>query len=434
MKKTESVRWSLMALCCFVTVAGAVADRYDEPPIEYSKADDSNAVSQMAADLADGTLVLERSAPFGYLKPLLAYLGVPQESQVLVFSKTSLQTRFISPDSPRAIYFNDDIYVGAVKYSGTIEISTADPKLGTAFYTLSEHESGRPMITRQTDNCLQCHASTLTDGFPGHIVRSVYPDAEGFPILQAGTHVTTHESPFVERWGGWYVTGTHGSMRHMGNSIAVPTEYAAEIDTEAGANRTDLTHVADLGDYLTPHSDIVALMVLEHQTRMHNLMTSADFETRLALRDQAIMDEALNRSGGELSESTQRRIASAGSKLVDYLLFAREVPLKSAIAGTSGFAEWFTAQGPRDSLGRSVREFDLRTRLFKYPLSYLIYSAQFDALPVEMREYVYARLWGILTGGADAERYPHLDEGTRKAIRQILAETKTNLSSHWKAD
>jgi hypothetical protein len=263
-------------------------------------------------------------------------------------------------------------------------------------------------------------------------VRSVYPDADGFPIVRAGSHVTTHASPLEERWGGWYVTGTHGEARHMGNAIAIKTEFNANLDMESGANQIALAGHVRSGGFLTAHSDIVALMVLEHQSQMHNLITQASFETRLALRDEAVMDEALNRDRDTMSETTEHRIASVSDKLVEYMLFADEVELEDPIAGTSGFAEAFYAQGPRDSHGRSLREFDLESRLFKFPLSYLIYSPQFDGLPETAKEYVYQRLWDILTGAIDTPDYLHLTNYKSRVIREILIETKPDLPAYWK--
>jgi len=414
-----------------MSAAPAVADRFQEPPISYDTRPAVNPAAHLLEALTAGTAQLAQDPQFGYLKAVLAYLKVPVESQTLVFSKTSLQQQYITPNNPRAIYFNDDIYVGAVPGSGLIEISAADPDLGAVFYSLDQHKTGPPAMLRQGDNCLQCHGASLTGGIPGHMVRSVFTNAEGYPILKAGTHVTTQASPFAERWGGWYVTGTHGSARHMGNSLAVETDLEAMLDREAGANLLSLPPRVNAANYLSAHSDIVALMVLEHQTVMHNLITRASYDTRFALQDQAVMDELLQRPAGELGESTLRRIASAGGRLVDHLLFADEVPLEAPVSGTSGFTEYFAAQGPRDRDGRSLRDFDLQTRMFKYPCSYLIYSPQFDGLPKEMKDWVYQRLYTILSGHDDRKKDYRLSIPQRKAIREILADTKPGLPTYW---
>lgn len=407
------------------------ADRFEEEPISYSKTTGNNPVTRLQAAIDADTVQLEYDTQFGYLKSVLEALNVPHASQVLVFSKTSFQSRYITPNTPRAIYFNDEVYIGTVQHGDVLEVSVSDPQLGTAFYALSQKKSDRPSFLRQNNNCLQCHASALTRGVPGHVVRSVFADAAGFPILKAGTHVTTQQSPLEERWGGWYVTGTHGEARHMGNVITQELERDAQMDREAGANHQTLNARVNTEKYLTPHSDIVALMVLEHQTQMQNLMTSANFETRIALKDQALMDEIFERDPTLLSESTKSRIANAGGKLVDYMLFVDEAELVSSVKGTSGFERDFTAQGPRDANDRSLRDLDLETRLFRYPLSYLIYSPQFEGLPDEMKEYVYRRLWNVLSSQDRGEDYAHLSRRTRRAIREILKDTKEGLPEYW---
>ena len=410
------------------------ADRFDEEPILYSTTKADNLISVMQEALDSHRIQLEHDKDFGYLASVLSALDVPQSSQVMVFSKTSFQNRYIAPTTPRAIYFNDEVYVGTVHYGDVLEISVTDPKLGAVYYTLSQEADVPPEFIRQSDNCLQCHASTLTQGIPGHVVRSVFPDDEGFPILKAGSHVTTQDSPFEERWGGWYVTGKHGAMRHMGNVLATETAKDAILDSDAGANRESIDDRVNTDRYLTPHSDIVALMVLEHQTQMHNLITQANFETRMALKDQSVMDEILERDASILSDSTQRRIASVGEKLLDYMLFVNEVELEDPVKGTSDYMAFFPGQGPFDSQGRSLREFDLESRLFNYPLSYLIYTAQFDALPGAMKDYLYKRLWDILNGEDDADKYIHLSNAKCRAIREILSETKDDLPEYWRED
>jgi len=411
-------------------------ERFEQEPILYSASTPDNPISRLQDALDSGAVRLASDERSGYFPDLLRRLGVPQESQVLVFSKTSLQQQHISPSNPRAIYFNDDVYVARVPGSSLLELSVADPALGAVFYSGELQADGGLTITRQKESCLQCHAGPLTEGLPGHVVRSVFTDATGYPILKAGSKITTHDSPFDERWGGWYVTGTHGAARHRGNSIATETEHDAVLDVDAGANLTALPERVNATNYLTPYSDIVALMVLEHQTQMHNLLTRATFETRMALADQALMDELLDRPRGSYSESTRRRVTNAGVRLADYMLFSTEARLEAPLAGTSGFAEHFAAQGPRDTQGRSLRDFDLSSRIFRYPLSYLIYSPQFAELPEPMKAFVYRRLWDILQGTIPQKgpgAFPLTPE-QRQAILEIVADTVPNLPEYWKAE
>jgi hypothetical protein len=424
MKITISYSFVLIGAFLFVPLC-SFADRFEEAPIIYSDTEADNPISVLQEAIDAESVALEYDEQFGYLKSLLDALNIPLASQMLVFSKTSFQNRYITPETPRAIYYSDDVYIGTVPRGDVLEVSVSDVELGTVFYVLAQEKSARPEFIRQNNNCLQCHASTLTRGVPGHVVRSVFPDKEGFPILKAGTHVTTQNSPLKERWGGWYVTGTHGDARHMGNAIAQELERDAVVDMEAGANRTSLDARVDVSKYLTPHSDIVALMVLEHQTKMHNLLTGLSFETRMALKDQAVMDEIFDRDASELSASTKSRIENVGSALVD------EAVLTAPIAGTSGFSEGFAGQGPTDRIGRSLRTLDLESRLFKYPMSYLIYSPQFEGLPDEAKAYVYGRLWAILSGEVRDADYAHLTRRTRRAIQEILMDTKDDLPDYW---
>lgn len=426
--------FSFYSVLCASVLLSSVAhatDIFEQEPILYGETEAENAVSRLQSAMDAESVALEYDDRFGYLTSLLEALSIPHESQVLVFSKTSLQQRYITPETPRAIYFNDDVYVGSVIHGDVLEVSVADGTLGAVFYTLDQRKKEKPQFVRQMHNCLQCHASSITRGIPGHVIRSVYTDAEGFPILRAGTDITTQDRPFGDRWGGWYVTGSHGDIRHMGNAIAVDTDDEVALDTESSVNLMTLDDRFDTSRYLTNTSDIIALLVLQHQTEMHNLFTRATFETRMALHRQSITDEFMDREPGELSESTQRIIANVGDKLVDYMLYINEVEYDDPIAGSSSFAEQFAALGPFDKEGRSLRDLDLKYRLFEYPLSYLIYSEQFDALPEEMKSYVYRRLWDILTDAVDTSDYLHLTKAKCRAIREILVATKPNLPDYW---
>jgi hypothetical protein len=216
-------------------------------------------------------------------------------------------------------------------------------------------------------------------------------------------------------------------MRHLGNAIA-DDNRKDPIDPGPGANLESLSRLVRTTPYLQPTSDLVALMVLEHQSQMHNLITRASFETRRAKHHDAVMNAALKRSVDSVSESTGRRIASAAEKLVEYLLFADEFRLTSPVAGVSDFAEEFSIGGPRDSKGRTLRDFDLQTRLFRHPCSFLIYSEAFDAMPEPMLDAVYSRLFAVLDraveSSSEEDVFSHLSVADRTAIREILAETK----------
>jgi hypothetical protein len=422
-----------LVLAVTAAVAAGLADAqdaFDREPINYSTAEPDDAISRLQARIAKGEVPFEHGQWHGYLKALLRELHVPVSSQVLVFSKTSFQPSRISPRTPRALYFNDDVYVGWVQDSSTLELSVADAKLGTNFYTLSRSK-GNPQIVRETHQCLQCHASSHTNQIPGHIVRSVYPGQDGTPIYRAGTFRTDQSSPFEQRWGGWYVSGSHGKQRHMGNVVVENPDKPEVLDVEAGANVHDLSTIFDTSPYLTAHSDLVALFVLEHQAQLHNLLTAANFETRRALHHQAEMNRLFNEPEGYQSETTKSRIRNSCRRLVKYMLFSGEAPLTDKVTGTSEFAAEFAARGPFDEQGRSLRQFDLERRLFKFPCSYLVYSSAFNGLPQAALEQTYRQLYDVLTGQDDDEQFAHLTVADRQAILQILKQTKSDLPKYW---
>ena len=404
----------------------------DEAPINYNKAKVDDPVSRLQARLDSGKAKLVYDEAHGYLKSVLKNLGVDPSSQALVYSKTSFQLRRISPTTPRSVYFTDDAYVGWVQGGDVVELSAVDPKQGAIFYALPQRKVEKPRFARHTHQCTQCHSSTLTRGVPGHVVRSVFSAPDGQPILRAGTYITDHSSPLKERWGGWYVTGTHGEQRHMGNLLVRRGDDPHQLDTSKGANVTDLGKLIDTSPYLTPHSDIVALMVMEHQTQMHNLITRASYEGRLTLRDENVMNKMLERGKNYRSATTRRRFASSGDRLLKYMLLVDETKLTSPIKGTLKFTERFAARGPRDRKGRSLRDFDLTRRLFKYPCSYLIYSEAFDALPAPVKSHVYRRLFDVLHGRDKSKDFVHLSPVDRKAILEILRDTKKGLPDYWK--
>ena len=410
----------------------AAAQDFEQAPILYSQRQPNNRVSKLIDRVKSGQTKLAFDEQTGYLRSLLKELDVPVSSQMLVFSKTSLQRHRIAPRSPRALYFNDDTYVGFCQVGDVLEISVADPQLGAVFYTLSQLEEDKEPFVRQTDNCLICHGSSQTKEVPGHVVRSLFVDASGMPLLAAGSTRIDQTVPLEKRWGGWYVTGVHGGQKHLGNLVISGRNVPSNVDNSAGQNVTDLADRIDTSEYLSPHSDIVALMVLEHQTDAHNYITRASFLTRQALHYQESLNKELKEPAGHLWDSTKSRLKSASEPLVEYLFFSGEAKLSGEIRGTSGFAEEFVARGPRDSRGRSLRDFDLKTRMFKYPCSYLVYSDSFAALPKEAKDYVLRRMYEVLTGQDQSQPFAHLSGADRQAILEILCETMPDLPDYWK--
>ncbi len=422
----------IAVVSCRGAARGQEAPYYREP-IRYLEAQAQDPVARLQARIDAGEVRLPRDRKWGYLPALLEELGAPQESQGLVFSKTSFQAARISPRTPRAIYFGDDVYVGWVPGGDVLEISAVDPELGAVYYLLGQEPARKPQFERQTHACLSCHATGRTQDVPGHLVRSVYAKADGMPAYNAGSFISGHESPLQERWGGWYVTGRHGEARHMGNVFATSGPNPEDLDRDSGANVTDLSDRLSVATYLQPTSDLVALMVLEHQTQMHNRITAAGYAALQALEYQRGINESLKLPEDEVWDSTNRRIEGPAEELLEYLLFSDEAILDSPVQGVSQFAATFAARGPKDSQGRSLRDFDLATRLFRNRCSYLIYSEAFLSLPEVTREYVYRRLDEVLSGKDQAKAFAHLGAEERRTIREIMVETHPELGPRWRA-
>ena len=414
-----------------LTLEGSFVLPAEDPAINYATGKLNDPISKLQQRIASGETKLAFDSKHGWLESILRELRVPVSSQMLVFSKTSFQINRIAPETPRAIYFGDDVYVGWVQDGDVVEVSSVDPEKGAIFYSLNQRDREKPVFTRR-DECLQCHASPKTLGVPGHIVRSVFTGPDGFPLFQAGGFHTDDRSPFEERWGGWYVSGTHGSARHMGNVFALDRDHPDKLDMEKGANITSLKKLVNTEPYLSPYSEIVGLLVLEHQARMHNLITRVNYETRMALSQQDGMNKALGRPKNEWSDSTRRRIYGSAEVLLQYMLFSEEVPLKSPVKGPSTFTAEFAAQGPKDSKGRSLRDLDLKTRIFRNRCSFIVYSEAFDALPKPALDYIYMRLYEVLSGKDQSKKFAALDSVERTAILKILRETKKSLPDYWR--
>ena len=419
-----SFRLAVLAGLALAGAATALAQRRDvfvasrdHPAIAYTRGPVSDAVYQLDRHIQDGSVRLQFDGPNGYLKSLLAALNIPIESQTLVFSETSFEAKLINPKNPRAIYFNDTVSVGWVRGSDALELAAQDPVQGMVFYTLPQKAAAKPKLTRD-DTCLACHLSWDTLGVPGTFVLSTFPMSDDKNAYANG-FVADHRSPVAERWGGWYVTGKPGSLRHMGN---VPVIVKGPVDPQPRPTSPILASLDgkfDLKAYLSPYSDIVALMILEHQTHMTNLLTRVGWEARLAAAARGNPDAAA-------------RMREAAADLVDYLLFVDEAPLAFSVRGSSGFAEKFAALGPADGKGRSLRQLDLDRRLMKYPCSYMIYSSAFDALPADARNVIYQRMWQILSGRDTNKKYASLTTADRQAIVEILRATKKDLPAVFK--
>jgi hypothetical protein len=395
----------------------AFLESRDHPAIGYSSSRPDNRIETLNRGLARGDLQFAFDAVSGYLPSTLDALGVSVESQTLVFSETSFQAPLINVANPRAVFFDDTAYVGWVRGGDILEVAVQDPRQGALFYELRQEADGLPQF-RRNEECLACHLSWDTLAVPGLLMHSTAPLAN--ERAYAFGFSTDHRSPFTQRWGGWFVTGDHGGTAHMGNVAVTPPDRDVLALSVPTAPLSSVRGLFDLAGYPGEHSDLAALMVLAHQTRMVNLITRTGWEARV-FDDRA--------APGKSPE----RVRDAARELVDYLLFVNETPIGRPVAGSSGFADYFSAQGPRSADGRSFYELDLEHRLLRYRCSYMVYTPAFDALPATALDAVYTRLWAVLSGKDASERYTSLTAAERQGIVEILRDTKDNLPDYFQS-
>jgi hypothetical protein len=389
---------------------------YDHEAIQYPSRPPNDPVSRLQRQIDSGAVTLNFDDRYSYLPSVLKHLGINSDSQMLVFSKTSFQAPKISPRSPRALYFSDDVAVGYVPQGEVIEVIATDPRQGAQFYTLDLAKSAKPAFVRRSMECLQCHMIPSTLNVPGLEIASVIVAPDGSQRFPGAGTIVDSRTPLNDRWGGWYVTGTAGKMRSRANAVAPYPDRPNLLDDQNAQNLTTLRDRLDTTPYLNPTSDIVALMTIEHQARMTDLLIRLGWETRVAEQD------------GKNEEFRKSRMNMIVDQLTNYMLFADEAKISDPITGVSTFTNTFPARGPRDKHGRSLRDFDLKTRLFRYPLSYMIYSDLFDSLPEVAKQAVYQHLYDALTGKVQGG--PLSAEDCR-AVIEILRDTKTNLPAYW---
>jgi hypothetical protein len=400
--------------------SGAFRGSLDDPAIKYTTAPLNNVVTEANKRIQDGAVQLAFEGRGGFLRSALEALQIPVDSQLLVFSRASLQGKQISEQNPRAVFFNDRVALGWVRGGDLIEVAAHDDTAGVVFYTLDQRpEAPEPPQFKRAFICLGCHIAGDTLGVPGFLMFSMTrPDpTQGISLPR----FIDHSEPLARRFGGWFVTGSTGTTSHMGNN-------AVALDGRATRELTSVDGLFDGDGYRALSSDVVAHLVFAHQIGMTNLLTRAGWQARVA--DPALHPPYTAAPGEE--ERIALMMKGVASEVVDYLLFIDEAPLTARIQGQSGFAERFATSGRRDRQGRSLRELDLTRRMMKYPCSYLIYSAAFDALPSRAKEPIYQRLWEVLSGEERDARYQSaLTRADRQAIVEILRDTKKDLPSYF---
>jgi hypothetical protein len=406
-----------------VLLAVAILIAASASPIRGDDLTATNIVEKFQQQLDSGSAKLSyASTVHGYLPDLLRAFHVPRLSQLLVFSASSMQFDRINQKTPRAIYYQDDIAVGSVRDGRFIEIIATDKKSGIAFYTLDVAKTDQPRFVRRMAECIVCHGFA-SRWAPGLMVADTDTGPEGQLINIDPNRLfrlTDERTPFDARYGGWYLTGNTGAMPHRGN-VTLDPALPSELPTN-GRNILSLSDRFDVAHYLEPGSDVVSLLTLEHQAGLVSLITRINAQY-LGL-DNASAVPAL--------QATKNDIDVSIKELIAYMTFADEVPLPSAVQGSSKFAQMFADQGPRDAQGRSLRQFDLNIRVFRYPLSFMIYSQAFDNLNPLAKERVWRGLYDVLSGTDKGPAFADLDKAKSTAAINILAATKAGLPDYWK--
>ena len=438
-RMTKRRRRSLIFLIAMLMGGGAVMRAqsqpdYEQPPVSYSTTAPRDAMARLQSRIASGELAFAGSEQ-QVLQTLLNELGVSVESQILVFSKTSLQRGRIRPDRPRALYFSESAYVGWVP-TGLIEVVTIDPQLGPVFYSfeIPSARGGTPKIERDAD-CLRCHGGTFVRDIPGVFARSLFPDASGEPMLRHGSLVVEDETPFEQRWGGWYVTGYHGPENHRGNVLGSERGDQLVFELER-ARPDDLSPYFDPSSYLRNRSDVVALLVFEHQLTVQNSLTRAGLMSRKMIAYQHGLQKAFKEpiTDEPAYDSVKSVFATTVQDLVDRLLFRNAAPLPEGVTGDEAFRKSFVKNAPRSSAGLALKDFQLRDRIFAHRCSFLIYSESFRALPEGLKNRVLDRLQAALRSRDPKDRYAYLGVDEKERIFQILIETHPDAKARWSGD
>lgn len=362
------------------------------------------------------------------LEKLLHDLDIPVSSQVLVFSKTSLQRDLVSPDNPRAMYFNEDIHVAWMP-GGKIEVNSFDAHAGGLFFfELPPKNPGERVGFEMQRRCFGCHGGSATNFLPGPLGRSNFTDLTGRRLRGVRSHIRVgHAVPFEERWGGYFVTNAPPTLEHMGNGFAERVGREIAITDSSKRSTTDLGEFFDPEKLLRPDSNILPLMLFDHQIEFHNLLVEALYRHRT-------LEYYTEQNGGTPPTGMPQSVAKHFDKLVSYLLFADEVSLAGHdFQLPTEFAADFRRNARESSAGDSLKDFDLKTHLFRNRCSYMIHSRSFEEAPAAMKERVYDRLWSILSPDQAPEEYAYLGDDERSRILQILRETKTDLPATWTA-
>ena len=429
---------SLLRILLVVGLMGPLATRasaqqvepFEEPPINYSATPTNDRATAISAKFQSRAMEIRSMPAKKRLQWLLAELGVPVESQIFVFSKTSLQRELINPEAPRVLYFSDEAYIGWSP-TGAFEVAVFDAKLGATFYVFEPHATKEEPLLARSGDCLLCHSRH--EHTPSLRTRSVFPDANGEPLSGSGSSNIAPSTPLAERWGGWYVTGTKAPFEHRGNLTGKKIDDFEGPAAQPTRNLLSLEGVVDTRRYLLKTSDVVPLLMHDHQVHVHNVLSKANQDARIALHRWPAMREILGLPKDAPPQGSCLVVFdSQAEKVLDALLCRDEAAWPAGgIQGDGVFAPAYAKTRKPDAKGRSLRDLDLQTRLFRYRCSPLIYSESFATLPKELHDIILLRLSSGLRAFPPSPSFGHLPDDERAAIHEILSATLPNLPVGW---
>ncbi len=410
---TPLLRAALAGICVWAGLLPArvlseiPVHRFPEPPHAYWTKTPADAFAGFLAKQQGGRGALLSGDAREQLVSLLQALNVPQASQLLAYSATSLQSGLILPSNPRAIYFNEEVYVGYVP-GGRLEVAAIDPVLGPVFYLAQSDATGR-LQAQRTERCMNCHAGRTSWGVPGLVAESVIATASSGASLDGfRRELAGHTIPLAERLGGWHVTGPHEQGEHLGNLLGAASAGGYTKFSNPPGSRFDWGH------YPVRTSDLFAHLLHEHQIGFHNLVTLGLYRTR----------DALAAGGGSVRQEDRAPMDEIAWRLVRYLLFSGEAALPAGgLKPEPELQAAFSARRIAGPSGRSLRDLELGTRLFVNRCSYMIYTHGFSALPGELKQRVLRGLALALGEKGAPSEFAYLPAEEKRSIRLILRET-----------
>jgi hypothetical protein len=374
-------------------------DEFATAPHLYWEKPQQDRFSKMIAQVAAGKAALDLSNNTAFLLSLLKALEIPVSSQLLVFSGSSLQKRLINSRNPRALYFNEDTFVGFVP-GGRIEIASLDPELGLIFSIFDPLRGGAalPTVTRP-EGCLNCHAEAHSYRLPGVSIESLAVDRDGSSLETYRRGEIGHMVPLADRFGGWHLTGGHGLASTRANFIGSLSP--------AGMARTEnpVGKFADVSNYPVATSDILPHLIHEHLSGFLNRLIQLRYLERRM------------RMAAQTSEPDRAAMQRLVDEFADYLLFKDEAALPSG--GVTGEPTYQAAFLERYA-GSGLGQFDLKSRIFRLRCSYLLGTEIWKSNSPGLQKAISSQLGKKLA----PETASHLTKQEKAEIRNVLTKGK----------